>query len=114
MLPSSGTNNIEESNNSHVVDNSIDLVISVPTNNVSMSFCKDANDNMLMTINEIAASRNTQSLTSCHETEISYNTYSNSVIANTTSANINTPSDNMLTSVTPTKLADDVYNTSNE
>ena len=62
----------------------------------------------------IAVSRNTQSLTSCHETLISYNAHSNSVIANTTSANINTSSDNMLTSVAPTKLADDVIKTSNE
>ena len=79
-----------------------------------MSSYNDANDNMLMTINEIAASKNTQSLTSCHETLISYNTNGNSVIANTTSANINTSSDNMLTSVAPTKLVDDVYKTSNE
>ena len=62
----------------------------------------------------IAASRNTQSLTSCHETLIPYNTISNSVITNTTSAKINTSSDNMLTSVAPTKLAEDVCETSNE
>ena len=73
-----------------------------------MSSCNDANDNMLMTINEITASRNTQSLTSCHETLISYSTYGNSVFANTTCANINTSSENMLASVAPTKLADDV------
>ena len=41
-------------------------------------------------------------------------THSNSVIANTTSANINTSCDNMLTSVAPTKLSDDVYMTSNK
>ena len=69
---------------------------------------------MHITINEIAVSRNTQSLTSRHETFIPHNTYCNSVIANTTSANINTSSDNILTSVTPTKLADDVHNTSNK
>ena len=63
--------NIEKSNYSDVGDNSIDLVISVPTNNVPTSSCNNANDNMLMTINEIAVSRNTQSLTSCHETLIS-------------------------------------------
>ena len=106
--------NIEKSNNSDVVDNSIDLITSVPINNASMSSCIDANDNMLMTINEIAVSRKTQSLTSCHETLKSYNTYDNSVIANTTSANINTSSDNMLASVAPTKLADDVHKTSNK
>ena len=117
LLPlSDDTNstNIAKSNNSDVVDNSIELVISDPTNNVLTSSCNNANDNMLMTINEIAVSKNTQSLTSCHETLISYNTYGNSVIANTTSANINTPSDNMLTSVTPTKLADDAHKTSNK
>ena len=78
------------------------------------SSCNNANDKMLMTINEIAASRNTQSLTSCHKSLIPHNSYDNSVIANTTSANINTSSDNMFTSVTPTTLADDVYNTSNK
>ena len=117
LLPlSEDTNlaNIEKSNNSDIVVNSIDLVISVPTNNVLMISCIDANDNMLMTINEIAVSRNTQSLTSCNETLISYDTHGNSVIANTTSANMNTSSANMLTSATPTKLADDVYKTSNE
>ena len=115
LLPlSDDTNltNIIKSNNSDVVDNSIDLIISVSTNNMLMTSCIDANDNMLMAINEIAVSRNTQSLTSCHETLISYSTYSNSVIANTTSANINTSSDNMLISVTPTNWADDVYRTS--
>ena len=105
---------IEKSNNSDVVDNSIDLVISVPTNNVPTSSCNNANDNMLMTISQIAASRNTQSLTSCHEILINNNSYSNCAIANTTGANINTPSDNMLTSVTPTKLIDDVCKKSNE
>ena len=88
--------NIEKSNNS------IDLINSIPTNNVLMSSCN------------IAVSRNTQSLTSCQETFISYNTHGNSVIANTTSANINSSCDNMLTSVAPTKLADDVYKTSNK
>ena len=105
LLPLSGdTNitNIEKSNNSDVVDNWIDLINSIPTSNVLISSCN------------IAVSRKTQSLTSCHETLISHNTYSNSVIANTTSANINTSSDNMLTSVAPTKLADDVYETSSE
>ena len=53
-------------------------------------------------------------MTSCHETLISYNTYGNSVIANTTSANINTSSDYFLASVAPTKLDDDAYRTSNE
>ena len=106
--------NIDKSDNSDVVDNSIDLLISVPTNNVLTSYCNNANYNMLMTINEIAVSRNTQSLTSCHETVISYNTNSNPVLANTTSANINTPSDNMLASATPTKLADDVHTPSNK
>ena len=104
LLPlSEDTNltNIEKSNNSDVVDNSIDLINSIPTNNVLMSSCK------------IAVSRNIQSLTSCHETLISNRTNCNSVIANTTSANINTSSDNMLTSVAPTKLADDVFKTSN-
>ena len=62
----------------------------------------------------IAVTRNTQSSTLCHETLIPHNTYSNSVIANTTSANINTSSDIMLTSVSPTKLTDDVYETSNK
>ena len=62
----------------------------------------------------IAVTKNTQSLTSCHETLILHNTYCNSVIANTTSANINTSSDYMLTSVAPTNLADDVYETSNK
>ena len=97
LLPlSEDTNltNIEKSNNS------IDLINSIPTNNVLMSSCN------------IAVSRNTQSLTSCHETLISYNAHGNSAIANTTSANINTLSDNMLTSVAPTKLADDVHKTS--
>ena len=88
--------NIEKSNNS------IDLINLIPTNNVLMSSCN------------IAVSRNTQSLTSCHETLISYDTHGNSVIAHTTSANINTSSDNMLTSVAPKKLADDVYKTSNK
>ena len=97
-----------------VVVNSIDLVISVRTNNELTSSCNNANDNMLVTINEIAVSRKNPSLTSCHETVISYNTHSNSVITNTISANINTPSDNMLASVTPTKLAVDVYKTSNK
>ena len=70
--------NIEKSNNFDVVDNSKDLIISVPTNNVLTStFRNNANDNILMTINEIAVSRNTQSLTSCHETVISYNTFNN-------------------------------------
>ena len=99
LLPlSEDTNltNIEKSNNS------IGLINSIPTNYVLMSSCN------------IAISRNTQSLTSCHETWISYDTHGNSVIANTTSANINTSSDNMLTSVAPTKLADDVYKTSNK
>ena len=94
LLPLSGDTyltNIEKSNNS------IDLINSIPTNNVLMSSCN------------IAVFRNTQSLTSCHETLISYDTHGNSVIANTTSANINTSSDNMLTSVAPTKLADDVH-----
>ena len=75
LLPlSDDTNltNIEKSNNSDVVDNWIDLVISVPTNNVPTSSFNNANDNMLMTINEIAVSRNTQSLISCHETIISF------------------------------------------
>ena len=94
--------NIEKSINSDVVDNSIDLINSIPTNNVLMSSCN------------IAVIKNTQSLTSCHVTLISHNTYCNSVIANTNSANINTSSDNMLTSVAPTKLADDVYETSNK
>ena len=58
----------------------------------------------------IAVSRNTQS---CHEALIPYDTNSNSVIAYTTSANINASSDNMLASVEPTKLADDIYKTSN-
>ena len=93
--------NIEKSNNSDVVDNSIDLINSMPTNNVLLSSCK------------IVISRNTQSLTSCHETLIPYNTNSNSVIANTISANINISRDNMLTSVAPTKLADDVREISN-
>ena len=70
-----------------------------------MSSCNDAKDHMLMTINEITVSMNTQSLTSCHEALISHSTYDNSVIANTISANINTSSDNMLTCVAPTKLA---------
>ena len=69
---------------------------------------------MLMTISEIAVSRKTESLTSCHEPVISNNTCSNSVIASTTGANNKTPSDNMLRNVTPTKLIDDVYKTSNE
>ena len=43
--------NIEKSNNSDVVDNSIDLISSIPTNNVLMSSCN------------IDVSRNTQSLT---------------------------------------------------
>ena len=105
LLPlSEGTNltNIEKSNNSDVVDNSIDLINSIPTNNVLMSSCN------------MAVSRNTQSLTPCHEPFIPCNTYSNSVIANTTSAKINDSSDNMLTSVAPTKLADDIYKTSNK
>ena len=105
LLPlSEDTNltNIEKSNNSDVVDNSIDLINSIPTNNV------------LMSSSNIAVSRNTQSLTSCHETLISYNTHSNSLIANTTSASINTSSDKILTSVAPTKLDDDVYKTSNK
>ena len=67
-----------------------------------------------MTISEIAVYRNTQSLTSCHETVISNYIYSNSGIAMTTGANINTPSGNMLVSITPTKLIDDVCETSNE
>ena len=74
-----------------------------------MSSCNGANDNMLMTINEIAVSMNTQSLTSCHEALISHNTNSNSVIAN-----INTSSDNTLTCVAPTKLAVDLYMKSNK
>ena len=106
--------NIAKSNNSDVVDNSIDLVISDPTNNVLANSCNNANDNMLMTINEIAVSRNTQSLTSCHETLISHSTHFNSVIANTTNANINSSIDNMLTSAMPTKLADDEHKTSNK
>ena len=106
--------NIEKSNNSDDVDTSIDLVISVPTNNALKTTCNNANDDMLMIINYIAASRNNKSLTSCHETVISYNTHCNSVIANTTSAIINSPSDNMLISATPTKLADDVHKTSNK
>ena len=79
------------------------------------STCRNnANDNMLMTISKIAVSRNTQSLTSCHYTVISNNTYGNSVFANTTGVIINTTSDNMLTSATPTKLSDDVHTTSSE
>ena len=101
--------NIEESINSDVVDNSNDSVITVPTNNVLTSSCNNANDNMLMTNDEIAVSRNTQSLTSCHETLMSYNTNSNPVIAN-----ITTLSDNMLTSATPAKLAADVHKTCNK
>ena len=69
---------------------------------------------MHMIIIEIAVSRNTQSLSSCHVTLTSYKTYSSSVFANTNCANINTPSDNMLTSATPIKLADDMQNTSNK
>ena len=106
--------NIEKSSNSVVFDNSIDLVISVPTNNVSTSSSDDANDNMPMTINDIAVSGNTQSMTSCHENVLFYSTSSNSGNANTTSANINTPSDNMLTSGTRAKLAVDVHKTSNK
>ena len=105
LLPLSGDTyltNIEKPINSDVVDNSIDLINSIPTNNVLMSSCN------------IAVTKNTQSLTLCHETLISHNTYCKSVIANTNSANINTSSDNMLTSVAPTKLADDVYETSNK
>ena len=105
---------IEKSNNSDVVDNSINLLISVPTNNVLKTTCNNANDDMVMIINDIAASRNNNSLTSCHETVISYNTHCNSVIASTSSAIINTPSDNMLISATPTKLDDDVYMTSDK
>ena len=102
MSEDTNLTNIEKSNNSDVVDNSIDLINSIPTNNVLMSSCN------------IAVSRNTQSLKSCHEAVIPYDTNSNSVIANSTSANINTSSDNMLTSVAPAKLADDLYETSNK
>ena len=106
--------NIAKSNNSDVVDNSIDLIISVPAINVLLSSCNDANENMLITINEIAVSRNTLSLTSFHEIFIFYDTNSNSVITYTTTASINASSDNMIISVAPTKLADDVYMTSNK
>ena len=106
--------NIEKKKNSDVVDNSIDLIISVSTNNVLTSSCNNANDYMLMTINEVLVSRNTHVLTSCHETVIRHSTYCNSVIANTSSANINTSSDNVLTSVSPTKLADYMHMTSNK
>ena len=94
--------NIEKSNNSDVVDNSIDLINSMPTNNVLMSSWN------------IVVSRNTQSLTSCHETLIPYSTNCNSVIANTISHNINTSLGNMLASAAPTKLDDDVCETSNK
>ena len=73
----------------------------------------DANDNMLMTVNELAVSMNTQSMASCHRALISYSTNSNSVIAKTISVNINTSSDNMLTSVSPTRLAVALCMTSN-
>ena len=49
--------NIEKSNNSDAVDDNNGLIITVPTNNVLTSSCNDANDNMLMTINEIAVSK---------------------------------------------------------
>ena len=103
--------NIEKAINSDVVDNSIELLITVSTNNVITSSCYYAYDNMPMTINVISVSRYSQSLKLCHKAN---NTHSTSVIANTTSANINTPSDNMPTSVTTTKLVDDVHKTSNE
>ena len=117
LLPLSDDTNftkIVKSSNSDVVDNSIDLIITVPTNNMPTSYCNNANDNMFITNIEIAVSWNTQSLASCHEASISCNTYGNYVIAKTTSACINTSSDNMPTSVTPTKLADDVHRTSNK
>ena len=80
---------IEKSNNSDVVDNSIDLVISVPTNNVlTSSYRSNANDIMLTTISEIVVSWNTQSLSSCHKTVIYNIIYSISVFANTTGANL--------------------------
>ena len=53
-------------------------------------------------------------LTWCHETLISYNTHGNSVIAITTSVQVNTSIDNMLTSAAYTKLTDDVHKTSNK
>ena len=92
-----------------------DSEIRVHTNTVLIdSSHKNANDNMLMTISEIVVSRNTQSLMLCHETVIFNNDYSNSAIANTTDTNIHTPSDTVLSSITPTKSINDVHKTPNE
>ena len=103
-------NNVKP-NNSDVV-NSKYLAISVLDNNVITGASRNiANGNLLMTISEIAVCRITQSMTSYYETVKFNNAHSNYVIANTNVTNINTPSDNMLTSDTDTQSIDDMYKT---